>query len=275
MIIRTLVENTSISQEFNSEHGLSLYIETKKHKLLFDVGCGTLFIENAQKMGIDLAAVDLLVISHGHYDHGGGLKDFLQVNTQAKIYLQQKAFDKYFANRPGGEKVYIGLDKDLLPNERFFFVGDQLIIDEELTLFSNVQGKRFASSAGKDLLMELDNMLLQDDFAHEQNLIIKENATTLLLAGCAHKGIVNIVDHFRAEKQFFPDHVIAGFHLYNPASKQSEDPALVGQIGRYLKDTGANYYTCHCTGIEAYKHLKEIMEEKIQYLATGSQLVIY
>lgn len=111
MIIKTLVENTSISEKLGGEHGLSLYIETKKHKLLFDTGASALFAENARKMKVDLSEVDLAVISHGHYDHGGGLKAFVNINSKAKIYLNQKSFEKYYSNRSNGEKVYIGLDE--------------------------------------------------------------------------------------------------------------------------------------------------------------------
>ncbi|NCA67648.1 MAG: MBL fold metallo-hydrolase, partial [Clostridia bacterium] len=77
MKITTLCENTSISPEFKCEHGLSFYVETKKHKLLFDTGESGIFAENAAKLGIDLSEVDIAVISHGHYDHGGGLPAFL------------------------------------------------------------------------------------------------------------------------------------------------------------------------------------------------------
>lgn len=274
MIIKVLAENTSISEEFNSEHGLCLYVETKKHKLLFDLGASALFIENAKKMSIDLSEVDLVVISHGHFDHGGGLKAFLNVNSKAKIYLNQKAFNKHYANSPSGEKAYIGLDEGLLPNERFIFVGDELIIDDELELFSNIKAKRLTLSGNQDLLMELGTSLVQDDFAHEQNLLLKEDSKTLLVAGCAHNGIVNIIDHLSTVKKRLVSHVIGGFHLYNRSADKHEDPALVSQIGEYLKNTGPKYYTCHCTGIEPYKNLKEIMGEKIQYLATGSQMVI-
>ncbi|MBP2627724.1 MAG: metallo-beta-lactamase family protein [Firmicutes bacterium] len=274
MIIKTLVENTSTSEEFNSEHGLCLHIETKKHKLLFDLGASALFVENAKKMNVDLSKVDLVVISHGHYDHGGGLKAFLNVNSKAKIYLNQKAFDKHYANIRGGDKAYIGLDEGLLPNERFIFVDDNIIIDDELELFSSIKGRRLASLGNQDLFMELSSSMVQDDFAHEQNLIIKEDSKTLLVAGCAHNGIVNIIDHLNIANNGSISHVIGGFHLYNRAANTCEDPLLVSQIGEYLKNTDSKYYTCHCTGIEPYKKMKEIMGEKIQYLATGSQLIL-
>lgn len=274
MIIKTLVENTKSSEGYDCEHGLSLHIETKNHKLLFDLGASGLFVENALKMGVDLSEVDLVVISHGHHDHGGGLGAFLDLNSKAKIYLSEKAFRKHYANRPGGEKAYVGLDRRLLNNERFTYVGEHLVIDDELELFSNIKGTRFNPSGNKELFMKIDTSLLQDDFAHEQSLIVKEAGKTLLVAGCAHKGIVNIIDYIGTSGGLLPSHVIGGFHLYNRSENSNEDPVIVSRIGEYLKSTGSKYYTCHCTGIESYNKLKEIMEDKIQYLATGSKITI-
>ncbi|OLN31430.1 hypothetical protein [Desulfosporosinus metallidurans] len=161
-----------------------------------------------------------------------------------------------------------------MPNDRFIFVGNQIVIDEELELCSNVKGTVLNPSGNKDLLTKLESSLVQDDFAHEQNLIIKEDGKTLLVAGCAHNGIVKIIDHLRATGNDSPDHGIRGFHLYNRSADKHEDPAIVRLITEYLKNTGSKYYTCHCTGLESYKILKEIMGEKIGYLATGSQLII-
>jgi 7,8-dihydropterin-6-yl-methyl-4-(beta-D-ribofuranosyl)aminobenzene 5'-phosphate synthase len=274
MIIKTLSENTSVSEGFKSEHGLSLYIETEKHKLLFDLGASALFAENACKLDVDLAEVDLAVISHGHYDHGGGLRAFLHLNDKAKIFLNRKAFVRHYSNRPGGEKAYIGLDAGLIQNDRFIFTGDRFVIDDELELFSNVKGMRFYPSGNRDLLMELGTSLQPDDFAHEQNLVIREDGKIVLAAGCAHRGIVNIIDHMVNTRSCLPHHVIGGFHLHNSPAGRHEEPALIRQIGEHLKSTGAKYYTCHCTGIEPFKMLKEIMGDHIQYLATGSQLTI-
>lgn len=274
MIIKTLAENTSVSEEFGCEHGLSFYIETKKHKLLFDLGASSLFAENADKMNVDLSEVDLVVISHGHYDHGGGLKKFLNINSKAKIYLQQEAFERHYASKKSGEKVSIGLDEGLLPNERFIFTGNNHVIDEELELFSNVKGHSINPSGNKDLLMVSGNSLVLDDFAHEQNLIIKENGKSLLIAGCAHNGIVNILEHFYNIKKNHPNYIVGGFHLYNRTADENEKPELVKSIGEYLKNTSSTYYTCHCTGKESYKALKNIMGEQIQYLASGSQLTL-
>lgn len=274
MIIKTLVENTSASEALGNEHGLSLYIETKHHKILFDTGASALFAENAIKMQIDLSKVDLAVISHGHYDHCGGLEAFLDMNSNAKIYLSKMAFGDYYSRRPDGEKKYIGIDKTLLPNDRFAFVEGQLVIDEELELFSGVNGTRLNPSGNKDLFIKDGESFILDDFSHEQNLIIKENGNTVLVAGCAHNGIVNILEHFHAGKKRLPSHVVGGFHLYNRSSDQYENPSVIAEIGSYLLSTGALFYTGHCTGVKAYEQLKSIMGERVNYLSTGSQLII-
>jgi len=274
MIIKTLVDNISTSEALGSEHGLSLYIETKHHKLLFDTGASALFAENARKMQVDLSKIDLAVISHGHYDHGGGLKAFLDLNSNAKIYLNKRAFGDYYSNRPNGEKQYIGIDKTLLINDRFVFVEGQLVIDEELELFSGVKGTRLNPSGNQNLFMKDGESFKLDDFSHEQNLIIKENGNTVLVAGCAHNGIVNILEHFHADKNSQPSHVIGGFHLYNRSADQYENPSVVAEIGSYLLSTGAMFYTCHCTGVKTYERLKSIMGDNVNYLSTGSQLII-
>ena len=172
MIIQVLSENTAASEDFGCEHGLSLYAETKKHRLLFDTGASGLFAENAEKLDVDLSAVDIAVLSHDHYDHGGGLKTFLEKNEQAKVYVQERAFEPHYSNRAGGIKAYIGLDSSLLPNERFVFCGGHRKIDGELELFSQVREITPVPSGNAELYRKAGEAFVPDDFAHEQNLVI-------------------------------------------------------------------------------------------------------
>lgn len=275
MRIVVLVENTSTAQELSGEHGLSLYLETGHHKLLFDTGASGLVVENARKLGVDLSQVDTAVISHGHYDHGGGLAAFLALNSKARVYLQRRAFEPHYANRSCGTKTPVGLDETLMEKERFVFCDGCTVIDEELELFSGVKQARLTPSGNADLFVKTQSGYLPDDFSHEQNLIIRQGETILLIAGCAHNGIVNIIDWFGQQQGRLPDYVIGGFHLYNRGAKQSEKPELVDQIGRILSETKAKYYTCHCTGLESYQRLKAIMGEQISYLSTGNELTIH
>ena len=272
MKITTLVEDTSKIAELRCEHGLSWYIETKKHKMLFDVGQSDLFSENAKKLGIDLSDIDIVIISHAHYDHGGGLKKFLEINKKAKLFFNKSSFENYYALRPNGNIVYIGLDKDLLDRERMIFVDNYLKIDDELELFSGINGREYFSNANKVLFMEKNGRKVQDDFTHEQNLIINENDKNTLIAGCAHNGIINIIKKYSEIKGKEADNIIGGFHLYNPSSRVSEKPELVKEIAKVLLKYNTYYYTCHCTGIEAYEQLKETMKNRINYLDTGSRI---
>ncbi|MGI6152730.1 MAG: MBL fold metallo-hydrolase [Christensenellaceae bacterium] len=275
MDIAVLAENTAVSEEFGCEHSYSLYIATAKHKILFDVGASGLFIESAKKMEIDLADVDIVVISHGHYDHGGGLEAFLSINTKAKIYMNRNAFGKYYAMGSEEEgKTYIGLDERLLPNDRFVFTQDKYIIDESVELFSGVTGGKYLPPSNKDLYMELGGTLQHDDFAHEQNMAICEGDTTALFVGCAHKGIVNILERYGDESGRPPEYVFGGFHLMADGANEQAAWAMAGRIAEFMNGTKATYYTGHCTGINAYAHMKQRMADKVEYLSTGSRIQI-
>jgi len=274
MIIKCLMENTTLNNDFNIEHGLSLYIETISHKILFDLGQTDKYIDNAKLLNINLEDIDIVVISHGHYDHGGGLESFLIINQKAKIHIHKNAFDDFYSkSKDANTKRYIGLNKALKNNERMVFCEDNFLIDDELEIFSNIKGVKLLPSGNDDLLMKKENDFYADDFKHEQNLIIKEKSKILLVTGCSHKGIINIIDEYNLRYKSKIDTVIGGFHLYNP-SKKSESLEKIKEIGLYLKESETQYYTCHCTGKEPYDELKKIMKEQIQYLATGYIITI-
>jgi 7,8-dihydropterin-6-yl-methyl-4-(beta-D-ribofuranosyl)aminobenzene 5'-phosphate synthase len=183
MIIKTLVENTSISEKLGSEHGLSLYIEANARKILFDVGSSGLFLENAKKLNVDISDVDYLIISHGHDDHGGGLKAFLQENTKAEVFLQRLAFGKYYDMKPDGSLEYAGLDEELKQDRRIVFTEDRFFISKGIYVFSNIIPREPLPTSNSGLLMEQNGQKVQDSFAHEQVLIIEEDGKTLLITG--------------------------------------------------------------------------------------------
>lgn len=273
MLIKTLVENTSISKDFGSEHGISLYIETKKQKILFDVGASELFLQNVKKLDVSIADVDFLVISHGHYDHGGGLKSFLHENTKAEVFLHRLAFEKHYAIRPNDELDFIGLDENLKQNKQIVLTSDRFFINSGIQVFSNITQRKPRPKSNNGLFTEHKGQTVDDTFAHEQNLVIEEDGETLLVTGCAHNGIVNILEHFHSVKGRMPNYVVGGFHL-SSRSGGNEDADTIDRIGQYLMGTKAKYYTCHCTGIDAYERLKSTMGNSINYLSAGSEIII-
>jgi 7,8-dihydropterin-6-yl-methyl-4-(beta-D-ribofuranosyl)aminobenzene 5'-phosphate synthase len=184
--ITVLVENTTKNMALKPKHGLSLHIETPNHKVLFDVGSDDTYLCNASKLGVDVTEVDTMILSHGHKDHGGALSGFLKVNTKAKVYIHKKALEPHYI-KVLFAKIYIGLDKNLAENERIVFTDDTIKIDNELFLFSNVEGQ-FDTKSQRVLLKKTANGYVRDDFAHEQNLIISTGDKVVLFSGCSQIG---------------------------------------------------------------------------------------
>lgn len=263
MKIQVLLENTTLREDLQAEHGLSIYIETDKHKILFDMGQTTAFAENALKLGVDLSQVDIAVLSHGHYDHGGGLEHFLKINQKAPVYLNRNAFMPHY----NGMEKYIGLDEKLKQRERLIFTGDTLEIDEELTLFSCNHKMRPFAFGNFGLSMVENGKLLPDDFRHEQYLLIRKGEKKVLFSGCSHKGILNITSWFE------PDVLIGGFHFVK-LDPMGEGREKLNEAAGVLKQYPAKYFTGHCTGVEQYRFLKEKLGEQLEYLATGAEFIV-
>lgn len=272
MIIKTLVDNISVSDEFRNEHGLSLYIKTSGKNILFDTGASALFLENAKKMNVDISNIDYLILSHGHNDHGGGLETFLKANNKAEIFIHRRAFDKYYSVKADKEK-YIGLDQRLKENKQIIYTTERFFINKNIEVFSNVKEKTLKPKSNANLFKEENNQKLLDDFLHEQNLIIKEAGKSVLISGCSHNGIINIIEKFKELKGFAPDYVIGGFHLHS-RTLGSESFKNVDKISEYLLASETQCYTLHCTGVDAYNRMKIIMNEKVKYLKAGSQIEI-
>ena len=272
MKVITLVENTKLNNELKCHHGLSLYIETKTHKILFDTGKNEDFIFNAKLLDVGLSEVDTVFISHGHYDHGGGLESFLKINEKAKIYIHKDAFGKFYAKRDNCEMEYIGLDENIKENQRIIFTQNDLVIDQELRIFMGVERKVLNPESNNSLYTIKEGKLVLDDFSHEQNLVINENGKQALICGCAHSGIVNILNNFREKYNEEPDYVVGGFHLYKYCLKPKIKEETVIKTAEYLKNTKTKYFTCHCTGKESFECLESIMGDRIQYLKTGTKI---
>lgn len=257
MKITVLLENTRCRESLCCEHGLSLFIESGGKRILFDAGQSRFFADNARSLGIDLKAVDFAVLSHGHYDHGGGLGTFLEINPTAPIYLRREALGA----QHNAQGAYIGLNRALTGEPRLRFCQGEPEIAPGMKLYPAVPARESVDSGGLTVLEE--DILQPDAFLHEQYLLIEEGGKRILFSGCSHRGIRNIVDHFR------PDVLIGGFHLV----KWELGPRLE-QLARDLAETETVFYTGHCTGERQYAFLKNYLGERLHPLSTGTTIEI-
>jgi len=257
-----LMENTACDEALQKEHGLSLYIEAAGQRLLFDSGQTGAFAENAQALGVDLKTVDQVILSHGHYDHGGGLMRFLALNDHAPIWIHPQAFEPHFSGRTKD----IGLDPHLLDSGRIRWTSDEQVLGEGLVL-RTMNGRHAPyPPSGEDLSVVRNGVQQPDDFCHEQYLSIHEDGKHILISGCSHKGILNVMHWLH------PDVLIGGFHL-KKVDPDTERPRLYTMADQ-LRMFDTVYYTAHCTGEAQYRVLREVMGEQLHYFSGGQTLVI-
>ncbi len=264
----TLVENTCGHESIIAEHGLSIYIETQKHKLLLDTGQTDAIVRNAETLGIDLCAVDTVILSHGHYDHSGGILPFSKINHTAQIIMQSTAAEPHY----NGER-YIGIDTDILnlPNVRL--IDGDMQIDDELFLFSGITGRRCFPQGNRKLSCIENGEKSEDDFRHEQCLVITQNGKHWLLSGCAHNGILNILDKYKQLFDSVPDYVITGFHMMKREGEHTtEEKAVIIHTAQELSKLDTVFYSGHCTGIPAFELMKQIMGNQLIALHSGDSI---
>ena len=232
MKVITLIEDTPEEMECDFEHGLALYIEIQQYKLLFDTGATGRFVGNAAKLGIDLNEIDKVIISHGHYDHAGGLLKFCEINNHAQIYMQKNATEECYY-----KDTYIGIDNRILNLLQLKLVDGSYKID--------------------------------DDFSHEQSLVICTKKGNALISGCAHCGIINILEAYKKKFANEPMVVISGFHMFKNGGYTKEEIANIESIAKKLNKMYTIFYTGHCTGDKAYEIMHKIMKDKLKAIHTG------
>lgn len=218
-----------------------------------------MFWRNADLLSVDLSIVDIAVLSHGHYNHGGGIQKFLTLNKTAKIYMSKYAFGDFY----NGTEKYIGLDKNLRNSNRLVFCEDYLKLNKGLELFSQNGSELTTPIDSAGLKVKKGSDFLPDDFAHEHYLKIAEDGKTYLISGCSHKGILNIVNWFR------PKVLIRGFLLMKQDAEKGNSVLIIEKLNEF----NIAYYICHCSiGLEQYKILKESMTNNLNYIATGQKI---
>lgn len=272
MRIIPLVENISAVPQCQPAHGLSLWIETAHHRLLMDAGPdGRILTVNASVLQIDLSQAEMLVLSHGHYDHADGIAAFAAINPAAPIYLRRTADSPFFSGSAADGTLHeIGIAHDVLALPQLCFVDGTMEIGKGLSLFGDITGRAYWPQSNLRLSRKDGSILCQDSFDHEQCLVIRENGQTVLLSGCAHNGILNILSRYRELYSGSPDVVISGFHMKKSSPYIPEEEETIRATACQLQQWPCLFYTCHCTGETAFAMMKDIMGDQLRYAACGT-----
>jgi 7,8-dihydropterin-6-yl-methyl-4-(beta-D-ribofuranosyl)aminobenzene 5'-phosphate synthase len=275
MKVTVLVENTaSRDGRLAGEHGLSLHVVHGDLAILHDAGATGLFADNAAALGIDLSRVDCAVLSHGHYDHGGGLARFFDVNDRAPVFLARSAMEPHYAGLPFVRRE-VGITADTLErhHDRLRFVDGDAEVSAGVHLITSIGKAHPWVAFNRSLGSRHGGRVVRDDLSHELAMAVELADGIAIFTGCGHRGVLNMVDAARAR---LPGRtiraVIGGFHLGGVPKRHLyvEPDASVRRVGEGLLERGVQMtWTGHCTGERAGRVLKDVMGDRVAILGTG------
>ena len=270
MKITTLIENTEgENKELKYEHGLSMFIEAEHCNILFDTGKTGDFIENAEKLNIDLKTTDVLILSHGHYDHCGGVKKLLETyDIKPKLIVSKNFFQKTnkyhhsdgrlktdFSKEEGYSYVGIDFDKEYIEGKNLlieFVQADILKVTDDVYAFSNFNKYYNFEKINENMKLKIDDKYVVDTFEDEVALGIKTKEGLIILLGCAHPGFLNMTKTIEERTNEKIAGIIGGTHLIE-ADEDRIDKSL-----EYIKNQEIGILgLSHCTGEKAVKMFNE------------------
>lgn len=278
MRVTSLIENSCLedARGLVPEFGLSMFVESDGARVLFDMGASTAFAENAERIDVDLSTVDAAVVSHQHFDHGGGLGHFLALNREATVFLREAPLEDRYFKAFGLLKRPIGLDLDVVEShrDRIEFVSGSVEILPKIFVLTGISSAHQRPRGNRRLFVRRGGVMGRDPFDHELLMVVLENDGMAVFTGCSHSGVLNLID---AAIRVFPDTpvkaVFGGFHLIglpfydSMAASRREVEALGRQI---LERVEGPVFTGHCTGRRAFTILEGVMGDRLQPFPTGA-----
>jgi 7,8-dihydropterin-6-yl-methyl-4-(beta-D-ribofuranosyl)aminobenzene 5'-phosphate synthase len=255
-----------------AEHGLSLWIEKDDKRILFDTGQTQVFRHNAKVMGVDLTKTDFVILSHGHYDHCGGLGYFPAKAEPAKIYVHPDLFQKRLVVDADGESRQIGVPWDInnfdLLRGKFVYNRQPLLIESGIMISGEIPKTNTFEEAQDCFFVEKDGKIMPDTFLDEQMLVIEENNGIAVFLGCSHPGVINCLNY---AQQLYPNKdillLVAGMHMAHVSSQRLQKTI------QCISDLGVRKVVpLHCTGFTAMCEMKRLLGDRCMVSCTGDTI---
>jgi len=259
LCITTLVEDTTLDGDFLAEHGISFWIEYGDKRILFDTGQSDILIRNAKTLGIDLAEVDAIVISHGHYDHTGGLSYILDIAPKANVYLHPEAIETKFSQKTSSINS-IGipyLAKRAVQKHQVVWTATPAQIYPGIIVTGQISRTNNFEDVGGGFFLD-ENCMIPDELLDDQALFIESAEGLVVVLGCAHSGVVNTLDYISNLINRNHIHaVIGGMHLLNASEERIERT-----ITTFQKYDVQRIGLAHCTGASAVRRFSDIFQKQ-------------
>jgi len=273
MRLTVVADNRTCRDDLTIQHGLCFWIEQKDHQVLFDTGSDASWLQNAERLGVDPLSADMLFISHGHWDHGGGLPALVERGWQGVLVAHPGAWQRKRAVKSGEAERNTGLTWSSTEIEK---LGVQVeAVSEPGPLFDGawttgpIPGEH-PTPAALGLQAYIDGAWQPEDFLDEQTLVLETAKGLVVVTGCCHRGVLNTLDAVKASTGRHDIYaLIGGLH------QKDEPRENCLQLARELRNAGIQkVWANHCTGLHPFAQMREILGDDLVWAEAGTIIQI-